>query len=456
MVYRHEEQYRAIIVRGKAINDLDNLLPIYSKILLEICPCHQKNFKNEFNSRLKKYLIEASEKTLDNHRTEIVGKLFGMFFKEGEVFDISQRTLKLLEDSDQPAFFKDLCSKYQFPSGINKISPTVQEHLRDGLNIRQFSFLLKVLYELDKDNLHIGKKQVGYYVLNSKDVLTGKARYEEVVQVIKSDIKLGIQREIQTPNKEPSYIYQHINEQINLLILANCLIFKNNVLFLNKKEFPYILEISRLHNQKPLFDFSKYNLDSLEGRQEAEKNWDKYFSLLSSDIKKDALETRTDALSPNTITQNTGKTDKMLLGDEGEEYAYQIECRRIEKYFPRLKNKIKKLGNVKGLGYDIQSILGVGDTPEFAKYIEVKSTKRVTVPNEAFLDSVVLTRNEWVAAQQHKENFYIYRIYFCQNEIKVFILENPYNLKNNNIIQVIPLSYRLDFSRNSGDFYVEH
>ena len=63
------------------------------------------------------------------------------------------------------------------------------------------------------------------------------------------------------------------------------------------------------------------------------------------------------------------------------------------------------LGKTKGLGYDIQSVVAEeGDKADFAKYIEVKSTKRVTEPNlsdACWMDTLNITRNEWIAAQQH-------------------------------------------------------
>ena len=50
--------------------------------------------------------------------------------------------------------------------------------------------------------------------------------------------------------------------------------------------------------------------------------------------------------------------------------------------------------------YDIQTVVAeTGDEAEFVKYIEVKSTKRVTVPDitdSLWIDTLNITRNEYI------------------------------------------------------------
>ena len=71
----------------------------------------------------------------------------------------------------------------------------------------------------------------------------------------------------------------------------------------------------------------------------------------------------------------------------------------VAAFNPRLVNKVLSLGRTKGLGFDIQSVIAeAGDMAEFVKYIEVKSTKRVTAPDindEEWIDTVNITRNEY-------------------------------------------------------------
>ena len=97
----------------------------------------------------------ALKKTLDNHRTEIAGKLFGMYYlADDEIYYASERTKKFLADSDQPAFFKDICYKMQFPNGMNKIQ-TVRPYLKEEISLRQFPFIIKCLMLASQEKIYL-------------------------------------------------------------------------------------------------------------------------------------------------------------------------------------------------------------------------------------------------------------------------------------------------------------
>jgi len=458
MTYNHTRQYRFQIIRGKAIKDLDNLLPLYINILNEITPVDNKNFKIEFDDRLKKHLSDHSEKALDNHRTETAGKLFGLYYEDEEgVIRFAERARKLLEDSDQPAFFKDLCAKSQFPTGMN-VARTIQEQSNMGVSIRQLCFVLACLKQAESSGIFLNKKEVGYYILNSLDVFTHNATPEDVVNQILADRSKNIIRKIEYPNKQYSYCYQHIIEQINLLILANLVYTSGEDLILNRKEQQTINTISSKWNENPLFDFSIYDLSKLEERKKAEIDWDLYYSMLS-DVDPKELYTSMDSLIKEEVgttpieEKPSVTTNNVELGNEGEDFIFNVERQRVAKNKPRLVNKVINMSAIKGIGYDIQSVWAEGKFPEFVKYIEVKSTKRVTLPPAEFIDTINLTRNEWTAAQQHGKNFFIYRVYFSSQGVKIFIIDNPSKKAENEQINVIPLCYRVDFDHLSGSFY---
>lgn len=218
-MYDHNKQYRCTIIRGKSKKEMDDLLPAYASVIDEICPCRHEDFESLFNNAFQRFLPESDriKKTLDNHRTEISGKLFGMYFyaEDGMVYE-SERTQKYLSDSDQPAFFKDICYKMQFPNGMQKVSTTVAQRVKDEISIRPFAFVLKLLQIAMTAKIDITKRMLGYYVLNSLDVLQGKASPYEVLEAIEKDIKAGIERDIVVPGKATSFTHQHINEQINV------------------------------------------------------------------------------------------------------------------------------------------------------------------------------------------------------------------------------------------------
>jgi hypothetical protein len=114
------------------------------------------------------------------------------------------------------------------------------------------------------------------------------------------------------------------------------------------------------------------------------------------------------------------------------------------------------LGYQRGLGYDISSVEANENInePEFARYIEVKSTKRITEPDlqdTTWIDTINLTRKEWIAAKQHRTAYNIYRVYFTPNGTIVRKINNPFDKTENGVITVLPTLYRMEFGSQSID-----
>lgn len=462
-MYDHTRQYRCTIIRGKSQKEMDDFLPAYAKVIDEVCPCDASDFETFFNNAFMRYLPESerTKKTLDNHRTEISGKLFGMYFfsEDGKVYE-SERTQKFLADNDQPAFFKDICYKMQFPNGSQKISSTVMKRVADGIRVRPNAFLLKLLLIAQTAKVDISKREVGYYVLNSLDVLQGNATPYEVMEAIAQDQKAGNKRTINTPGKQNSYMWQHINEQMNYLELANLIRITNDKrVVLNPNEMPTIELFAADWDKKPAFDVYSYDLTSVKNRKRFQYAWDAYFARISScagQFATSAASLVVDVEAPEKTTATPVQTTNLTeFGDEGEQIVYEYEKRRVASFNHRLANKVLSLGKTRGLGYDIQSVIAEpGDMAEFVKYIEVKSTKRLTCPDindDLWIDTLNITRNEWVAAQQHRDFYFIFRVYFTRDGISVFVLKNPMQKYQEGRLQVTPMTYRVDFSKIAVD-----
>ncbi|MCL2045130.1 MAG: DUF3883 domain-containing protein [Oscillospiraceae bacterium] len=457
-MYNHYNQYRCSIIRGKSQKATDNLLPLYAKIIVDICPCDADSFTLAFDNAFNAGLTKAvSQKTLDNHRTEIAGTLFGMFYAadDGCIY-ASERTLKFIEDSDTPAFFKDICYKMQFPNGQS--TRDLKIHIDNKLNIRQYPFILKVMLLAKNGNLKLTKKDIGYYMLNSLDVLQGIANPLEVYDTIVADKRNGVERDINTPNKGRSWDWQHINEQINLLALANLVIINGNEVVLNSGEMELIEVFAEKYNEKPEFDVYSFDLTKASSRQMFFSVWEYYFSQLSDaygmfDTSIEALGIPKDPLEPNVEANNTLST--LDIGDEGERYVYEYEKQRVSDFNARLAGKVIHFGKTRGLGYDIQSVVAQpGEDVEFVKYIEVKSTKRVTAPDisdTSWIDTLNVTRNEWIAAQQHGASYQIFRVYFTRDSVIIFIISDIASKHESDIITAIPTTYRVDFKNNAID-----
>lgn len=462
-MYDPKRQYRCTIIRGKSQKEMDDLLPAYAKVIDEICPCRHEDFEQMFNNAFQRYLPESdrTKKTLDNHRTEISGKLFGMYFyaDDGMVYE-SERTQKYLEDNDQPAFFKDICYKMQFPNGTQKVSTTVAQRVSDEINVRPNAFVIKLLQIAQIAKVDITKNELGYYVLNSLDVLQGKASPYEVLEAISKDQKDGVVRDIVVPGKASSYTHQHINEQINYLELANLIrVTDDKRVVLNPNEKESIDLFANVYDAKPDFDVYTYDLGNIEVRKMFQFDWDAYYARLSAYARKFA--TSSAALTFNEEDEKPEEQKKQKkpgmnlaeLGDEGESIVFEYEKNRVAAFNARLANKVLALGKTKGIGYDIQSVIAEpGEEAEFVKYIEVKSTKRLTCPDlddTLWIDTLNITRNEWVAAHQHRGYYSIYRVFFTRKGISVFVIKDVADKIKDGRIQATPMTYRIDFSNSS-------
>lgn len=455
-------QYRCTIIRGKAQKELDNLLPAYANIVAEICPCTKEIFDQEFNNRLSQIIYnddfenvgENNKKTIRNHITEVAGKLFGLYYSDEHYIYESPSNEKLLLDNDQPAFFKNLCLNFQFPNGTQKIQ-TIEERINDAIKLKPFHFILALLLLAQKKGIILTKNEVGYYVLNSKQVLQGGISVEDVFNTIQKD---RTNNSIKKLNFSDSNETQHIREQLNLLALANLIIIDGDNLVINKAE-KEIIDFFVSELKQPLkFDIFKYDLTDDEDKKQMYFDWSAYFGRIST-LNPEILSTSLEALKREEVEKTKVPQkgiDRTILGDEGEDFVYILEKERVNATHPRLLNKVLLLGKQRGLGYDISSVEADENPgePEFARFIEVKSTKRITEPDlndNSWIDSIDLTRKEWIAAKQYRSAYNIYRVYFIPNATIVRKINDPFGKNESGIIKVLPTLYRMYFGSKSID-----
>ncbi len=460
-MFNPDIQYRCTIIRGKAQKELDNLLPAYANIVAEICPCTKDVFDQEFNDRLSQIIYnddfenlgENNQKTIRNHITEVAGKLFGLYYSDENYIYESPSNEKLLIDNDQPAFFKNLCLNFQFPNGTQK-TQTIEERINDGIKFKPFHFVLTLLSLAQKSGIILTKDEIGYYVLNAKQVLQGKISVEEVLGTILKDRANNTIKKLEAG----SFHTQHIREQFNLLALANLIIIDGNNLVINKAE-KEIIDVFVSELAQPLqFDIFKYDLNNDEDKKHMYFDWSAYFGKIAVS-NLEILSTSIVALQREEIEKPKVPqkgTDQTILGDEGEDFVFDLEKERVSATHPRLVNKVLLLGKQRGLGYDISSVEADEnrEEPEFARFVEVKSTKRITEPDlydNSWTDTISLTRKEWIAAKQYRSAYNIYRVYFTPNATIVRKINDPFGKNESGIITVLPTLYRMDFSSESID-----
>jgi len=466
-MYNPDLQYRCTIIRGKAKTELDNLLPAYCRIIERLCPIEKNTFGKEFNDQLSRVIHNFKKKTLDNHRTEIAGKLFGLWYLEDGIVYSSKMTNFLLSSEDNPAFFKNLVIKLQFPNGMDKIQ-TVKDRINHNINFRPTPFILAALDYACKKTIILTKREIAYYILNSLEVLQGLVPFDIVVERILLDRKKNIFKKVQTPGKKNSYDMQHITEFLELIELANLIRIKSvgkneKFVYLNQSEKTLIDNIIINYNNKLGFDSYQYNLNLPNDVTKFYNDWNKYYttplleSLNLATNAKNLIDSESILVDDNYEINRSvfSGLDSLAIGDEGEMIALEFEKQRVMRFNTRLANKVIYFGKKRGLGYDISSIHAKGDHPEHAIFIEVKTTKRVTKPEIVFKDQFDMTRNEWIAAEQHINNYYIYRIYLYNDGAKIYKMESPVKLRDSNIVYAEPLKYHVEFDQTAGSFIHE-
>lgn len=110
------------------------------------------------------------------------------------------------------------------------------------------------------------------------------------------------------------------------------------------------------------------------------------------------------------------------------------------------------LSNYETQTYKQCSLTSFENDGKSGKCIKVKSTKRLTCPDlddTLWIDTLNITRNEWVAAHQHRGYYSIYRVFFTRKGISIFVIKDIADKIKDGHIQATPMTYRIDFSNSS-------
>ena len=455
MSYDPTNQYRCDIVRSRSIRLTDDLVPAYANIINGLCPCSEIDFIKGFNTQLKAYLLKLGSavdtKALNNHRTETAKTLFGMYYIDGRgMVQASERTRQYLIDRDQPAFFKDICYKLQFPNGMTK-PQTVLKRYADGISVFPCRFLIEVMQRAENKGILLTIQDIGYYVLNSKDALSGKSSPSEVANCILKERKRKISRSIDSG----SFNWQHITGIITYLEYANLIIKSkgrnkdSTTVRLNNLESSAI-NIFVSNRKKPLEFKIKNYIESKDGSVKLSKkfqsDWDKYNSELSDKYGEFYTSPAALGISTVTVPAKPAVSYTAAIGAAGEKYVFDYEVDRVSKINAGYGSLVKDRTNERGIGFDIESVCAKGANPSDKIYIEVKTTSRVTPPSAtSSQDMVNMTHNEWEAACKYLDKFYLYRVYLVKGKVLLYIIERLKEKSDLKLIDIVAPSYQVKF-----------
>lgn len=453
--FNPERQLRCDFIRGKSISQMEDYLAIYVNILNDICPIAEDQFADAFDERFAHAFRislddHSSMKMVRNHRTENVTKILGLIYKCNGVVYLSRRTKKYLVDNDQPALFKSVCFQFQQPNGAQKIN-TFKEKLENGISFRPFHFIIKLLKIAFENDTRLTKDDLFYYVLNCEQTLQGRVSPEVVYEKILQERAEGKHRKVSMV-RNSAWTTQHLREQLDYLSLANLIRLDRYTVYLNMREIKAINAFIEELNKPLRFNCQNYDLRRPNIFKTIEYDW-LYYMGVSEGIDLSVFNTTASSFDTPMAGDNEDHSVQgeftVNLGDRGEAFVMKYEKKIVGDFNRRLVNKVNHLGRTHGLGYDITSIeanrVERREDKEKIRYIEVKTTARVSPPNPDFQDTINLTRNEWVAAEQQKEHFYIYRLYFTNSGPYLYIIKNPCQKNEEGSIYVTPTAYRMEY-----------
>jgi hypothetical protein len=422
---------------------MDSLLPIFARFANETCPVPEPEVKNGLLNLIEKFFPMKSDKTRSNFATEIIRRLLGMIVvsasREARVSDLA---LKLLEDDDQPAFFKVLISRIQLPNPMSKEVSYLQE-LNDGIHVRPAVLVLEVLRELNGPASYL---ELRTFALASKPALQGAINASKIAETIREA------RVSKTALPNPSTFegkpnrarhHQHIDEMLRLLELANLLRRGvDNTFLLNQGEQSALNWIF----QSPSSDGLFREIGSGESYSEFQNAWSEWYGSMPSAEEMTLVETPITALigelPPITGSATTNTTE---LGKVGEQIVLRWQVDHVKQRRPQDIRHVKDRSMERGIGYDIQSVWCAGEAAGQFRYMEVKTTKRSTRPesNPDSLDLVTFTANEYRAAITHGRNFCLCRVYLFPDGYEIHALDDPIQLAETNAIIMEPAGWNL-------------
>jgi hypothetical protein len=438
----HPAQRRTVIIRGRGQNEMDSLLPIFANLVEKNTPADPENFETSIMLGLQDIFPNHTNKTHRNYLTEIIGQLFAMYFIEEGKVQLSPLALKLIQDGDQPAFFKILVSRLQFPNPSAKKNK-YDDEVSDRLCSRPLVLTLEVLKFASQNETRITFQEIAYYILNNSEALKGEITAHHVYSTI-----IGSREaKINLPEFEGSAARQHIKEALNLLVLSNLVRSENNTYWLNSLEEEAINEICKSSSNTNLFR-SRYENETHDHFQQQWKKYLTQISNISLDIFQTKIGTFVDEVE-SQLEQNLTRLTANEVGREGELLVLNFENGELRKHFPEEKWQALDLTSRRGIGFDIQSVFY--DEPVLIgsnHYIEVKSTLRVTKPNlrEVFVpDSFNLTRSEKLAIDSYGELFSVYRVYIHRSGYDIHVLRNPSQLYVENKMKLTPNNWIAEY-----------
>jgi hypothetical protein len=442
------------------LRQIEDDLTIFVQLVASLSGTKKEEFESKFDAEYKK-LHALSDKTIKNHRTEMI-KLFGLVIHNDDgIVEPSARTMNLITTQNFQLFFKTFCNRFQFPNCINKPQETI-EQMKHGVSFKPAAFILEMLREAEAisgKTLRVSGPEISNVVFNDTRVTSGIVMPRQVAEQM-----ISLRSEQHTFDGG-SRMAQHGREFLGYMYLAGLLNVEENGSFsLNHNESrssSFIID----RKKSIFFDVPQDYISNADVRKKTAREWEMWYGEVSS-IEILRLEPSTETIEEfkDTAAKEVGMTaadvatepwiiSRRDVGSVGEHVVLKYEKETIKRKRPDKAELVRIVSNDTSLGYDIQSI----DLEDFSrkKLIEVKTTIRTFMPDSEIITFFPMSSNEWETARHNGDNYYIYRVFLTRESAKIFVIRNPVKEYGEGNIVVEPLSYRVLVKSEAGDYLSE-
>ncbi|ADA65047.1 protein NO VEIN domain-containing protein [Lactococcus lactis] len=456
-----KEYYRRIHhVRPRFKNKVEEVLIFMATRLSSLGTLDSNKFAESMNKAIREFPDnhDLTLKTIQNWRTEI-SALFGFVLTENGVSRAGRTAVELADNQDLVKFFKEFLFSFQYPGAHTK-DKEILELCQDDIRFQPAYFLINLMKNCPiQREAYITKDEATHLIFNDLRVTAKKETISEtwkrVIDSRKSNMNFDSSGDVT----------RYAGDILDYMELANFINLKGRNFYLNKNEKD---SINKFMENATFFseysDLKRKNKLTLESIKEIRVKW---FSFVNRDLGKIDFATNIDSYISETeqivierqkesiiefqeVLVNERKIKTFEIGTRGEAIIINHEkTKLLASGHDDLVHLINFVPTKLAVGYDIQSF--EDDDSELRKYIEVKTT----ISNRSVsFNSIHITKNEWRTAKSVKDRYYIYRMQVSQQQRKLFILKNLYNMVTNEIVDLIPSNDRFDirFKDSSGAY----
>jgi hypothetical protein len=467
-----EYNFRIHHVRPRFKNDVENVLFYMAKEISNLDEQPYKSFKEKLNQVIRQFPGNSKKelKTINNWRTEI-SALFGLIQYTDDQARPSQIAKNLADNEDLIEFFRYFLYFFQYPGGHLKPNESLKL-IEQNIKFKPAKFIIHVLWagkKITQKEFGISQAECTHCIFNDLRVTTGKRSPEEVANLI-----------IENRSKNLEYdssgdVVRYAGDILDYMALADLATLKQNYkYYLNNHQMEALKSIAENDGYFKPYEIL-YNNKSIDV-QEISNLTNAWFDYTNSSINTSIFKTDILAmLEESAVLGNTSETESNQfileildrlrneskkpkntkeIGDVGESIVIEHEKNRlvnIDQSFKKMLHWIKKLPEQFAMGYDIQSLEGVGDK---RRYIEVKTTLSM---GKLSSTNFHMTPSEWSAASSLNHAYFIYRLMISKEHISLFVIQDPVGKYKNNLLDMIPRDGAdIKYSEASGNYEKLH